>query len=129
MGLGMILVSVVSSKNFIYELIKPFIIGSPSAHGHEAGGSKIVLDMKINGESEDWVILWPYDSVAGANVAKIDEGIAVWLRKIQYCCAKGVTVNQATGSLVKRLEELSTVPLAEPQGGSATKKKGGYLFG
>ena len=92
--------------------------------------------MKINGESEDWVILWPYDSttdsrnsVAGANVAKIDEGIAVWLRKIQYFCAKGVTVNQATGSLVKRLEELSKVPLAEPQVGSATKKKGGYLFG
>ena len=90
--------------------------------------------MKVNGEAEDWVIQWESgivtaNSEVNSNVVEIDESISVWIRKIQYSCAKGVTVNQATGSFVKRLEGISKLPLAEPQGGSAAKKKGGYIFG
>ena len=87
--------------------------------------------MKVNGEAEDWVVQWESgisSSGVNSNVVKVDESISIWLRKIQYSCAKGVTVNQATGPLAKRLEGISKLPLAEPQSGSAVKKKGG-IFG
>ena len=87
--------------------------------------------MKVSGETEDWVVQWESgisSSGVNSNIVKVDESISVWLRKIQYSCAKGVTVNQATGPLAKRLEGISKLPLAEPQGSSAVKKKGG-IFG
>jgi hypothetical protein len=87
--------------------------------------------MKVNGETEDWVVQWESgisSSGVNSNIVKVDDSISIWLRKIQYSCAKGVTVNQATGPFAKRLEGISKLPLAEPQGGSAAKKKGG-IFG
>ena len=96
-------------------------------------GNQIVLTIEIKGESQHWVFQWPCESgsakekdressLSSSGLERISEGTAVWVRKIQYACGKGVVVNQMTGSFAQRLEGISTIRSLQNQSKKVKKR-------
>ena len=113
-------------------------MGSPSAHGDDISGAKIVMELKIKGESDAWIFQWAYDAYSSDSrmsfttsvngdvlpVVEVGESIAIWVRKIQYSCSKGVAVNQLSGTFIERLEGISKLKSQEPPSAKKAAKRG-----